>query len=372
MSEITILYDGWPLARQPNSPAALHLSELLALLPGEVRAIVALPGEPLDPLPDPTEAQIVAAQDNISARLNWEQSILPALARELDVQAIHLTGGHPALFASTPGILSPTRFAENPLAPDKLLPRRGLRSRLREALGEGGRARASGILWPNDLPAPRSEVPLIHLPAVVHPTFGDRQSGLTENMPGLELPETFILYHGPHALPDLQRLLNAWTWAAGTIGSYYPLLLVGMGEAERKNIEPLLDIYQVGGTVRLLPDLPLSGLVRLYQNCSALFHPAPINPWGNPVRVALACGKPVVALDSSLADALVGPAAYLVSGGESGADSSRALGAALLTVIVEEPVANLLTEAAGQRVDNWRSADFSAALLTAYRQIIWP
>jgi len=370
MSELTILYDGWPLVRQPNSPAALHLAELLALLTVEVRAIVALPGKPLDPLPDPSAAHIVAAPDSPSARLKWEQRILPGLARELEVQAVHLTGGHPALFASTPSILSPTRFAENPLEPNEFLPHRGLISRLREALGQGGRVRASGILWPKDLPAPRSEVPLVPLQAVVHPAFSADQSGSTENMWGLELPETFILYHGPHTRNDLQRLLSAWTWAAGTIGEYYPLLLVGMGDAERKSLEPLLDIFKVGETVRLLPDLPFSGLVRLYQNCSALFHPAPINPWGNPVRMALACGKPVVALDSSLADALVGPAAYLVPGGETEADGSRALGAALLTVIVEEPVANALTEAAAHRVVNWRSTDFSAALLTAYRQII--
>lgn len=370
MSVFTILYDGWPLVRQPNSPAALHLAELLALVPGEVRAIVVLPDRPLDPLPAQIETQILAVPDSPSTRLKWEQRILPGLARELGAQGVHLTSGHPALFASTSSILSPTGFAANPLESDDYGRRRGLASRLREALGQGGRVRAGGILWPNDLPAPRSDVPLVPLPPVVHPAFTGGDSGSRDDISGLEMPETYLLYHGPHTRRDLQRLLSAWIWAAGAIGEYYPLLLVGMGEAGRDSLKPLLDLYQLGETVRPLPELPLSGLVELYQNCSALFHPAPVNPWGSPVRMALACGKPVVALESPLADALVGPAAYLVPGGKPEADRSRALGAALLTVIVEENIANALSEAARQRAAGWRSADFPTKLLAAYQQII--
>jgi hypothetical protein len=370
MSELTILYDGWPLARQPNSPAALHLVELLQLLPTDVRAIVALPGLPADPLPAQIETHQLDMPDNPSARLKWEQRSLPGLARELNAQGIHLTSGNPALFTSTPSILSPTGFAANPLASKDSDLRRSMASRLREALGQGGRVRASGILWPEDLPALRSNVPLMSIPPVVHPAFSKSQPGSKDDISSLDLPETYVLYHGPYKLSDLQRLLRAWTWAAGAIGEYYPLLLVGMGKSGRENLELLQDVYELGKTVRPLPEIPHSGLVWLYQNSSALFHPAPISPWGSPVRMALACGKPVVALESPLADALVGPAAYLVPVSESEANCNRALGAALLTVVVEESVANALSETACQRVDSWHSADFTTALLTAYQQII--
>ena len=370
MSVLTILYDGWPLARQPNSPAALHLAELMALLPGEVRAIVALPDQPLDPLPAQIETHLLAVPDNPSARLKWEQRTLPRLARELKAQGLHLTSGNPALFASTPIILSPTGFAPNPLTPRDSERRRSMASRLRESLGQGGRVRASGILWPNDLPVPRSDVSLVTLPPAVHPAFNGGKPGSTDDVSGLDIPETYLLYHGPYTLSDLQRLLSAWSWTAGAIGEYYPLLLVGIGESGRESLELLQDVYKLGKTVRPLPELPLSGLLWLYQNCSALFHPAPISPWGSPVRMALAYGKPVVALEFPLADALVGPAAYLVPASETEADSSRSLGAALLTVVVEENVANSLSEAARQRAASWRSADFPTALLAAYQQIV--
>lgn len=370
MSELTILYDGWSLARQPNSPAALHLVELLELLPADVRAIVALPGRTVDPLPAQIETHLLIMPDNPSARLKWEQRTLSGLARELNAQGIHLTSGNPALFASTPSILSPTGFAANPLEPKDSDLRRSIASRLREALGQGGRSRVSGILWPDDLPKPHDNVPLVSLPPVVHPAFSESRSGSKDDISSLDLPETYVLYHGPYKLSDLQRLLRAWTWAVGAIGEYYPLLLIGMGKSGRENLELLHDVYELGETVRALPEMSHSGLVWLYQNCSALFHPVPISPWGSPVRMALACGKPVVALESPLADALVGPAAYLVPGSESEVNCDRALGAALLTVVVEESVANALSETAHQRVDSWRSADFTTALLAAYQQII--
>jgi len=42
---LPILYDGWSLLYEPNAPAALHLLALLASLPSEVEAHLALPGE---------------------------------------------------------------------------------------------------------------------------------------------------------------------------------------------------------------------------------------------------------------------------------------------------------------------------------------
>jgi len=368
MPALPVLYDGWSLARQPNSPAALHLVELLALLPDEVRAIVAVPDIPFDLLPAHIETHLLATPDSPSGRLKWEQRILPNLAREFNAQILHLVGGYPALFASIPTILSPAGFAMNPLETRGVFLQKNLASRLREALGQGGKVRASGIFWPNDLKVPHSNIPLLSLPPVVHPAFNASSSSSQDDVAGLELPETYLLYHGPYTGQDLERLLNAWAWAARAIGENYPLLLVGSGNAEQESLEQLLNIYKPGKMVRPLPELSHSGLVWLYQHCSALFHPAPISPWGSPVRMALACGKPVVALESPLSDALVGPAAYLVPNDQTDTDTSRALGAALLTIIVEESVARGLTEAARQQVAGWKQEDFSTALLSAYRR----
>jgi glycosyltransferase involved in cell wall biosynthesis len=85
------------------------------------------------------------------------------------------------------------------------------------------------------------------------------------------------------------------------------------------------------------------------------------------LRLALASGRPVVAADHPLADALVGPAAYLAPAGDS-----RALGAGLITVLVEEDLAGRLSQAARQRAASWRLDRFPGRLEETYRQILSP
>jgi glycosyltransferase involved in cell wall biosynthesis len=189
-------------------------------------------------------------------------------------------------------------------------------------------------------------------------------------LPALELPETYILYHGPHTSGALRRLLDAWSWAAGSIGEYYPLLLIGLDEAGQRRLFALADELRLSQTIRALPGLPVEAIARLYQGCSALFHPAPVSPWGSAIRAALVCAKPVVALETTLANAVVGPAAYLVQAGEPERAASRALGAALITVIVEEEVSENLSTAARQRAAAWQSSNFGRDLLAAYQSLL--
>jgi glycosyltransferase involved in cell wall biosynthesis len=179
----------------------------------------------------------------------------------------------------------------------------------------------------------------------------------------LDLPETYILYHGPSAAEDLQRLLSSWSWAAGPIGENYPLIVVG---AAGRLLETLLREYGLAGSVRPVPDLPVSSLAALYQGCSLLFHPAPLPAWGDPVRMALACGKPVVALESRRSAALVGPAAYLAPSDLGG----RSLGAALLSVIVDDSLYARLSETARLRSGALDSQAFTIELGEIYRSVV--
>jgi len=180
---------------------------------------------------------------------------------------------------------------------------------------------------------------------------------------GLDLPETYILYHGPAAYEDLRRLLSAWSWAAGPIGQDYPLITVG---AAGRQLDNLLGEYGLAGSVRSVPDLPVASLAALYRGCSLLFHPAPLPAWGDPVRMALACGKPVVALESRRSAALVGPAAYLASSDPG----ERSLGAALLSVIVDESLYTSLSKAALKRSEALDSQAFTVALGEIYSSLI--
>jgi glycosyltransferase involved in cell wall biosynthesis len=365
-----ILYDGWSLVHQPNSPAALHLLTLLAAHPADFPAAVGLPGESSHLLPVDVETLQGFAPDTDWGRLGWEQRLLPALAARVEAALTHHIGGSPALFGAAPRLVSPAGFSVGNLPAARRGP--GFAGRLREAFSQGGLARAAVLLWPEDLPEPATETRLRRLPPPVHPLFqtsagaaNPAQSGRAE-LEGLDLPETYLLAHGPGDGAGLRRLLDAWSWAAGSIGEYYPLLLVGLDRPAQDRFAALLAEYQLTDTARPLPPLSLPALAAVYHGCGALFHPEQISVWGDPARLALACGKPVVALESEGAAALMGPAGYLISAQQPYPAICRALGAALISVVVEESLADALSQAARERAAPWQLDSFSSSLRECY------
>jgi hypothetical protein len=357
----TLVFDGAPLVWQPNSPAALHLLTLLERRPREARSLLALPGRPVFPLPDDIPNVQVNTPPGVSGALAWEQHLLPRLAREQRADLLHVTGKNAPLFGRVMTVLSPT----TPIRSAIPATRRNMGERLRLAFGQGGQARLKASFWPTDLPLPEVSQRIVRLPPCVHPAFSEAALA-----PDLELPDEFILFHGSLDERILQRLLSAWSWAAAAIGETTSLLILGAEAPWKERIEQLSRQNSLSDSVRALPWLPVEGLAWLYQHCRAVFYPATIGPWASAMRLALACGRPLVGWESPLADALVGPAAYLVPGEPEDPALNRALGAALITVIVEESVAKKLEEAARRRSAAWEAQDFQAALDAAYRTIL--
>jgi hypothetical protein len=369
---LNILYDGWSLAYQATSWEAIHLLSLLANLPAGIQARVALPAPPFDPLPAGIETLLQPVENTRWGQLRWEQIILPGLARGGHSDLLHFVGIQAALFGSQPQAISPAGYealfdrkltgfqtGHEPTAQPS-----GLADRLRVALGQGGFSRAAGIFWPSDLPVPNCNLKVFQLPPLIHPRFTfPIQADLVP-----DLPETYMIYHGPQTDAALHRLVEAWSWATGSIGEYYPLLVLGFDQTGSAKLNALLEKTSLAKTVSLLPPLSLESMSYLYQNCTVVFHPADIPPWGGPLRLALLYGKPLVALETPFSDALVGPAGYLVHPNKP--DSSRALGAALITVIVEESIAASLAQAARQRSAGWETGSFSTALEGAYRNLL--
>ncbi len=361
-----ILYDGWSILYQPNGPAATHLLSVLAQLPEDIEPIVALPG-PAPAWFSENKTKTNPTANTVSARLRWEQRILPKIAVEAHAKLLHLMSTYPPLLGSMATVVSPTEFNVNHTFTSQVKQDRKILSRLREAFRQGGLSRAKAIFWPSDLPKPKSTGPIVSLPPSVHPDFThySERDGGSEIARNLGLPETYILYHGPYEIMDLNRLLAAWSWAAGPIGEYYPLVVLGLDDSVVGQFTKLLDKFEIKETVRILPSLPPTVIPHLYRRCSALFHPAPVSPWGGPVRHALACGKVIVAAESSLADAMVGAGAYLIP-----IDDLRQLGAALITSIVEEQVAESLSRAARQQADSWQAQLFRRELAISYRNLV--
>ena len=355
----SVLYDGWPLVRQPLGPAAVHLSALLAVHPVGVDALLALPEEPPDWLSTQVVSHVLPLADSPASRLRWEQRLLPALGEEVGADCIHMTSMGAPFFSRLPVLVSPTGYGtqEEPS---------GLRARLLQSIGIGGAARASAWLWPSDLPAPQpAPVNQVSLSPLVHPVFFQAAGGrIPAELQASGLPETYILYHGPGSFSAMRFVLEAWSWAALPLGGGLPLLLLGLTDAVRQQLKDFLAGSDLEKTVIALGDCSPGHLPWIYQHCEAYFHPASVSPWGDAVRQALACGKPVVAAASPGMDALVGSAAYLAPG-----DDRRALGAALLSVIVETSLGEELANKARQRAEEWSGNEFVRELGDFYLRL---
>ena len=354
------MYDGWALAYAPGSPAALHLLALLANLSPQVQALIALPNKPADQLPTGATVCLHPTPNTSRQHLVWEQATLPRIAQQSDAGLLHFPQPNAPLFTRFPVIaeaISSGKRASGDESAD-------IYSHLSAASGTGGLSRLKLQLWPADLPAADGSNRLARLPPLVHPGFKFAQRLDPNN---LGTPETYILYHG---LLDRQRttqILEAWRWAANSIGASYPLLIAGASLRQLPALQILIEESGLGWSVRLLPPQNITALAALYRGCAVFFHPLPSNNWGDPLRHAVAGGVPVAACSDPLSSALTGPAAYLAPVG-----NTRLLGASLLSLIVEESLGEKLAAAARERAANWNTVDFGSRLWEVYQQVIHP
>ncbi|TAK13194.1 MAG: glycosyltransferase family 1 protein [Anaerolineae bacterium] len=357
MSQIRVLYDGWPLAYAPASPAALHLVTILAQLPESVSAQVALPAAAPHWLPENAEAVLAPMPNTPSGRLRWMQRTLPRLKRQAGAALLHTTQNGGPLLGGGPLVVSPAGFgaAERPGA--------GFAGRLADALAAGGLSRAA-VLWPDDQTPPASldSAHLRRLPGVVPHGFRAAKHG--EARP-FDLPEDYILYHGPGTPDALSRVLSAWSWAQAPIGEDYPLILLGLDAYALAYARYYIEAEGLVATTRLLPDATPVEAAAVYRNCTALFHPAAVGAWGGPARLAIACGKAVVGIDRPDIAHLAGPAAFLIK-----EDNSRDLGGGVIAIIIKENIRREVEDKARARSAAWHGTGFLDGLLAVYESLV--
>jgi hypothetical protein len=348
---IRVLYDGWPLIYQPDGPASMELSALLSLVPAEVEPLVAVPVESSpEGFLQGFELAHAAGRDP----LHWQQRGLPALAKAQEAALIHSTQPAASLFGGVPTVVSPTGYGRlDPVA-------RSLRARLGRALGRGGLAQAA-VLYPSDIPAPRELSANHAIPPAAHPHFATKAGKPPAD---LELPESYLLYHGPSHPGTLLGLLESWTWAAASIGELYPLVLLGLTEEAKGFVEQRLPDFHLEGYVHILPRVHPAHIAAIYQGAAGLAHPAPPSLWGGPIRLALACGLPVTAQLHPATEAMVGDAAYLVEAGDL-----RGFGAAMITIVVHDQVRGDLQRAAKKISARWEASAFQEGLMGVYGSV---
>jgi glycosyltransferase involved in cell wall biosynthesis len=359
-----VLYDGWSLVHHPLGPESLHLLSVLENLPQEISPVLAVP----QPVPDwqaLARIEISPSAYTPWGQLRWEQILLPSLAKDVGADLLHLATPAAPAFAGQKTVFSPAGYgADVGNWAGLVVPGTDARhviSRLRRSLGMGGLEQVTRILWPDDLPSPELQKPISQLSPILPWDFSKVEKNPMDVSRNLKLPEGYVLYHGPGGRQRIDLVVQAWNWAAGAIGEYYPLLLVGLDDNDRQIITEMRARFDLGETIQVLPDVLPTNLPQIYWQSTAVFHPAPASPWCGPTRLAMAAGKPLVSIEHELTAAIVGPAAYLIR-----ENDARALGAALVTVVVEEELAERLSAAALKVYRSWNSGNFSDQLRLFY------
>lgn len=358
---IRVLYDGWPLAWSTTGEvqAALHLLELLEALPETVEPWLALPGELAPGIDLPACVRRVAATEMQTplGRLHWEQIRLPGLARRVGARLLHTTSPYLPLFSPVPGIASPA---------DRLPPAsasRRMAERWRESLGMAGLNSAACVLWPSDLPAPDGRAALQRLPPYVHPAFTEPQTGEPVS------PAPFILAPGPLDFEQIHLLAAVWSWVSAGLDDEWELLVSdlppgGLSQLHQACRSMGIESARYAAQVGALSLETLQARAAAFQQAQVVLCVGQVRPWGDPLLHALACGRPLVSVDTPWVDARVGPAAYLAE-----ADDPRGLGAAVLTLVTEESMAERLSQAARQRAKGYQAAAFREAIQAVYEEV---
>ena len=354
---LTVLFDAWPLARAPGSPHALHLQELLALLPPDVDPLLAIPAAL--PQPAPARTLLWAAADSGMGRLAWEQVILPQLARRCGACLLHTTSLSAPLFCSVPVVLSPAEAFPRGFSSGQEQ-RRGIGWRLRSALGRGGLDAAQAVLWPADLPAPPLPMAAVRrMPPAVHPAFWMEPAVVQPEERGYVA--AFGCFDNEGGLTDL---LETWRWAAPAMGEDWTLRLAALPAGDGARLEQMRAAFHLPGRIQPAPLAGPLEAAALLAGAGAVLRLGPLSAWGDPLLHALAAGRPLASEEAWGVDARVGPAAYLAPSGDW-----RTLGAAVLTLLVEENVAEQVSQAARIRAAGWGSLSFSDQLREVYHAV---
>jgi hypothetical protein len=232
--------------------------------------------------------------------------------------------------------------------------------RLERSLAFAGLRGAAAVLYPSDVPGEPAEWPWIAVPPVV--PEGLYSSGAT-TVSGNELPEAYVLAVG-ESPTTLSLLLAAWTWVESSLGDAYHLVLGAHHPAERDRLRRICEGVGLEETARvvLLGDDAWSAA---FRGASALLHGGARDN-AAALRWALAAGLPTAAPATPVSESILGPAGYLTE------PTARALGAACLTLLVEDDLAASLREKAGERGRRYAPSVAGPAWADALRQAALP
>lgn len=199
-----------------------------------------------------------------------------------------------------------------------------------------------------------------------HPRMGaEKDAAVREKY---DLPERFVL-GGFGFLPHKQihELLLAFTYVAGAEGENAPLVLAGSEPdwsqplyADLREYARRLDIEDYVHWIGYVDEADKPSLYRL---ADVFVFPSEYEGFGLPPLEAMACGTPVVAWDTVVADEVLEGGAYLV-------DSARSMGGAILALLLQDPLRETMTNQGLAQVTKYSWRKTAQETLRAYESVL--
>jgi glycosyltransferase involved in cell wall biosynthesis len=308
-------------------------------------------------------------------KLKFEQLDFPNACQKLKADLAHIPYWAPPLSSPVPFVVT-----VHDLIPI-LIPEynRSLKVRLYNALVSAATPGAAHIITDSDsstrdviryLKVAADKVSTVHL--AVGSDYKPSPNFLTDVAvrQKYNLPDAYVLYLGgfqPHK--NVRNILEAWTWCDGPLGEGYPLVIAGKlpepsdhfyedlpGYAKELDLEY---VHFVGAIAE--EDKPV-----VYRGAAAFVFPSRYEGFGLPLLEALACGVPVITTAAASIPEVVGEAAYLVEN----PDDTRALGAAIIAVVVNPDVVDRLTGAAREQVKKFSWEKTAQATVAVYHRAL--
>lgn len=340
-----------------GSPEDLHREEvveaLIETLPGIELSLI-LPGGIHEDL---TKQAAIAKpwQLNSRERFSFIQRKIPRVAETEDTAAILTLFGGAPLRSPVPVISylpSHVRYRSASFF-----------ERLVDSLGMAGVKGAKFLVGLQDQPVDAQHIATYILDPWVDRRFAaGSESDENVILELMQLEPGFALAYGfrPEEQP---LLLAAWSWVVGSTGDSVPLVLLDRSENSIDIIHEQAESLSIKSTLRIRETPPLASLPALLRQADVFLH-GEGGEVGQALRWALVAGCPIAAIESPHNAAIVGDAAYLTPAG-----NARALGAAILSIIVQEDLAQDLRQKSAAKAAAYRDGQALRPLVAAIQSV---
>ncbi len=222
--------------------------------------------------------------------------------------------------------------------------------------------------WIGFPPEYTTAIPLAAAPDM-HPRIGiERDPQIREKY---NLPDSYALYLGGFDIrKNLKALIAAYTYLkAASLTDEYPLILAGKlpttwGSARFPDVPAEIARLELGDAIRFIGPVDEADKPGVYRMARATIVPSFYEGFGLTPLESMACGTPVVAANASSIPEVTSDAAYLVD-----PNDSRAMGGAIIAVLIQDPLHEQLRNEGLARATNFSWIKTAQQTLDVYRSV---